>query len=195
MVSLCSSPKDFAVPPKRASYSSLFWGYSLNSKTSLSHDLITLLFHFLIAITLVIGFNSTIAQTAIVFILILALLIWTLAVRPFRSILVFLFEILSLLCIIVALAGLLYSAVQEEKGCMSCGGREGWLCWLIVIALLAALGMLLLGLLILPCVLCGSGGSYNHLDLGDSSPNDLADLDQKQQIENYNFGTRKTFLF
>lgn len=105
----------------------------------------------------------------------------------------FLFDLLAITCVLIGLGGLLYSAVQEGKGCPECGGREGWLCWFILIAFLAALGVMLLGLLILAMVLCCAKSEYGPLDFGMSG-NGVEIGQQQDQIRDYNLGISKGFV-
>jgi uncharacterized membrane protein YhaH (DUF805 family) len=93
-------------------------------------------------------YKSPVAQLSILVTMAALLFIWTLAIRPFSSLFHLIFEVITQLLLIIALAGLLASAVYAKRGCYQCGGREGFLCYLILICLFLFLVLLALGLLV-----------------------------------------------
>jgi len=85
-------------------------------------------------------------QTVIISILLLAILINILINRPYRYLFSGITEFISYLCLLVGTAAILILASYDDQGCVDCGGREGWMCWLIVPFFFMALFLGFLGL-------------------------------------------------
>lgn len=80
--------------------------------------------------------------TIFVVLLFFALLI----IRPWKSLWLNIADIISQLCILVAVIFFLIYAILDHGSCVACGDREGRLCWIIVMFLWLGL---LIGLILL----------------------------------------------
>ena len=124
-----------------------FAGYR-NSFWARSYDLWLWLAYFIIGFMIGILTHEGLAQTIIILAVLVILFFITLLIRPYRSIVLYIFDLISQILIIAAAALFLVIAVYNNNGCYLCGDLdfEGSLCWAIVMLLFLGLLFLWLGL-------------------------------------------------
>ena len=129
-----------------------------------------------------------VTQITMILVLSIALLIWTLAIRPFASVFHLIFEIISQIILTIALAALLAAAVNARSGCFQCGGREGFLCYLILICLFAYLTLLALGLLVFGLLgrCCGSSAYGEEKNLFEQNQQMSMELPHQKESSQLN---------
>ena len=143
-----TSPNYYKRPPNFSHYCIFFAGYKQSSTATKIFGFIFILVHFLIGLTLGLLHFNAFAQIIIILLLAVALFIYTIAVRPFYYCIHLIVEIVTQLLLIIALIGLTIAIFYERAGCFSCGGREGSLCYLIMLSLFMYLMLLALGLIL-----------------------------------------------
>lgn len=188
------SPNKYKRHPEMSNYCILFAGYKRNSKLARSYEFIFILGHFIIGIALGLLYKFPLAQIIIVLVVCAFLLIYTLAVRPFAFTIVLVFEIITQILLIIALIGLLVSISYEQSGCFTCANREGFLCYLILGALLGYLLLLGLGLLIFSFMagFCGHSMFYARKQIPEeievSEGQNLSRMAEINNVTNLNYG-------
>lgn len=173
------------MPPNFSHYCIFFAGYKPSSTATKIFGFIFVLFHFLIGLVLgLLHFNPFI-QIIIILVLAVILFVYTVAVRPFYYCFHLVIEIITQLILIIALIGLTVAIFYERSNCFSCGGREGSLCYLIMISLFLYLMLLALGLILFALM---SGCFCNKaLDVGKKK-DDPEIKDTGYQDVHYNAG-------
>ena len=127
-------------------YYYFFAGYRDN-KWARSYDLWLVMGYLAIGMMIGLLIKSPLAQLIVIISVLVVLLALTIMLRPWESNLLWMVEIISQVCIIVAVAILLVMAVYDHDDCRDCGDREGVLCWLVVAFLFAGLVIAALGLI------------------------------------------------
>ena len=127
-------------------YYYFFAGYR-DSKWARSYDLWLVLGYLVIGLMIGILIKSPLAQMIVITSVLAVLLLLTIMLRPWKSTVFWVVEIISQICILVAVVILLIMAVHDHDDCFDCGDREGTLCWLVVLFLFVGLMIAALGLI------------------------------------------------
>ena len=125
-----------------------FVGYR-NSYCARSYDLWFWLIHFIIGLMIGVLAEEGLAQLIIILVALVILFLITALIRPFRSVLLYIIDLLSQALIIAAVVLFLVIAIYNNNGCFNCSDLsfEGSLCWAIVMLLFLGLLLPWLGLL------------------------------------------------
>ena len=124
-----------------------FVGYR-DTKWARSYDLWLLASYFAIGIFIGTLIKSPLTQIILIFGVLVILLAMTVICRPWNFMLLWLIDIATQVLILIAALVFLVIGSYDQSKCYDCGGREGALCWLIVICLFLAILTMSIGLIL-----------------------------------------------
>ena len=97
------------------------------------YEYLKIFIHFFIAVLLAVAWDIWTMQSVFIFLLVLALLIILLILRPYLYLIHLFWEILSTIFILIITIIFLIISVKDDQGCLDCIDREGAVCWFIVL--------------------------------------------------------------
>ena len=125
-----------------------FVGYR-NNRLARTYDHWVTLAHLAVAMMIGIVIYSALAQMIVIVSVLGVLFVITLVLRPWRSIVLLLCDIIAQIAILVTVIFFLVYSIQDTDGrCITCHAREDGNCWVIVLFLFICLMIGLLGLLL-----------------------------------------------
>ena len=131
----------------KAKYSKFIYfltGYKEN-KWARSYDLWLLISYFFIGLFIGLLIYSPLTQIILIFAVLVFLLAVSVIFRPWNFFIIQIIDIISQVLILFSALVFLIIGSYDQSECYDCGGREGVLCWLIVICLFLAMLIMFIG--------------------------------------------------
>ena len=125
-----------------------FFASYRENKLARTYDLFFFFTFFLIGLIIGLLYDAPVAQLIIILAMLVLLFLVSLLLHPWRYILQFAAEMISLFLLIVVTVLLLVLAIYDGTGCFICGSRETSLCWTLVALIFLALIMPMLALIL-----------------------------------------------
>lgn len=113
-------------------YYYFFAGYH-DTKYARSYDLWHALAHLVVGFMFGFLIYNPLAQIIVIVSILSVLLIILILLRPWKSTLLNIGDIISSVCILVCVIIFLVYTILDEGSCIGCGDREGRICWVVML--------------------------------------------------------------